>query len=232
MKDRYMTMLRSRLLFLAILVVLFLGLARRADAQRFLGGVSLGMNLTQVDGDDLYGFHKVGLNVGPMVAMPFGRNRNWSVSMELLYSQKGSYHSGSTDSTRYRLVQNYAEVPVLVYITDKKAISGGLGFAYGQLVGYSETKNNFYDSIYHYTSGLSNNEFSVIADIRVRLWSKLWGNIRYQYSLRSNRSVEVTDPGSYPRYVDAREQYNNVISIRLVWVFNQENPKKPRLQED
>jgi hypothetical protein len=212
---------------LLVLIILACINFHEAKSQRFLGGVALGMNLTQVDGDEYYGFHKFGLNVGPMVSMPFGKNRNWSASMELLYSQKGSYHGGSSDTTTFRLVQDYAEVPLMIHYTDKKLISGGLGFAYGQLVNYKETRNNFYDTIFRYQTGLSNYELSVIADIQIRLWSKLWGNLRYQYSVKSNRTVDVHYP--YPRQVITRDQYNNVITIRLIWVFNQEKiVKKPR----
>ena len=141
--------------------------------------------------------------------------------MELLYSQKGSYYKGSTDSTTFRLQQDYAEIPVLIHFTDKKLISGGVGFCYGQLINYKETKNNFYDTLYKYQTGLANNEISVIADLQIRLWSKLWANLRYQYSVRSNRTVVVDNPLMYPRQPETRHQYNNVISIRLTWVFNQ-----------
>ncbi|MCX6267686.1 MAG: porin family protein [Bacteroidetes bacterium] len=220
----------KRFVFLSSLLFIVCICATSVKAQRFLGAVSLGMNLTQVDGDEFFGFYKVGLNVGPMINVPLGKNRNWSVSMELLYSQKGSKHNGSSDSTSYKLVQDYAEVPVLVHFTDKKLISGGVGFSYGQLVNYKETKNNVYDSIYFYQTGLSNHEISVIADLQIRLFSKLWANLRYQYSLFSNRTVLVKDPFAYPRTEVTRYQYNNVVSIRLTWVFNQEkiskSPKK------
>jgi hypothetical protein len=216
------------IIFLVTLTILF---SNVVHAQRILGALSLGMNITQVDGDEFYGFHKAGLNVGPMVAVPFGKNRNWSASMELLYSQKGSKHNGSADSTSFKLVQDYAEIPVLIHFTDKKVISGGLGFSYGQLINYKETKNNFYDSIFIYQSGVSNNDISVIADLQVRLWSKLWADLRYQYSMKSNRTVLVKDPSTYPRTEYIRYQYNNVISIRLTWVFNQEKISKRAKKE-
>ena len=136
-----------RFFFFPLLVTLFFFFSIEVKAQRILGAVSVGMNLTQVDGDEFFGYYKVGLNVGPMVIVPFGKKKNWSASMELLYSQKGSKHNGSTDSTTYKLVQDYAEIPVLVHFTDKKLISGGVGVSYGQLINYKETKNNFYDSI-------------------------------------------------------------------------------------
>jgi len=211
-----------RTLYTSLLLITLLAVVPgKAVAQRILGAVSLGMNLTQVDGDDFFGFHKVGLNVGPMVIVPFGKKKNWSASMELLYSQKGSKHNGSADSTDYRLIQDYAEIPVLVHFTDKKLISGGLGFSYGQLINYKETKNNFYDTLYQYQTGLSNYDISVIADIQIRIWSKLWANLRYQYSMKSNRTVIIDNPFLYPRSPETRKQYNNVITLRLTWVFNQ-----------
>ncbi len=216
----------KRVVFISFLLAMILVSSSAAKAQRILGAVSVGVNCTQVDGDEFFGYHKFGLNVGPMVAVPFGKNKKWSVSMELLYSQKGSYHRGSTDSTTFRLVQDYAEIPILVHFTDKKLISGGVGFSYGRLINYKETKNSFYDSIFHYQTPLSNNDISVIADLQVRIWSKLWVNLRYQYSVKSNRTVLVTDPSTYPRTSYTRKQYNNVITLRLTWVFNQEKINK------
>lgn len=191
--------------------------------------MSVGMNLSQVDGDEFYGFHKIGLNVGPQVIVPFGKSKNFSVSMELLYSQKGSVHKGAYDSTNFRLELDYAEVPVLIRYTDKKIISGGVGFAYGQIINYKETNNVFFDSLFKYQNNLSNYDISVIGDIQFRLWSKLWANLRYQYSLVKLRTVLVTDPRTYPPNPFTRDQYNNVISIRLTWIFNQ--PKTGKQQE-
>ena len=218
-----------RFFYVLVLITSLLGFSSELKAQRILGALSVGMNLTQVDGDEYFGYHKIGLNVGPMVIVPFGKRKNWSVSMELLYTQKGSKHNGSTDTTTYKLVQDYAEIPVLVHFTDKKTISGGVGFSYGQLINYKETKNSFYDSIYHYQTGLSNYDISVIADLQIRLWSKLWANLRYQYSMVSNRTAVITDPSTYPRTSVTRYQYNNVITVRLTWVFNQAKiEKQPR----
>jgi len=212
----------KRLVLLAFLVVSGVFLSERMMAQRILGGMSLGMNLTQVDGDEFFGYHKFGLNIGPMVAVPFGKGRNWSVSMELLYSQKGSYHSGSADTTRYRLTLDYVEIPLIVHYTDKNLISGGVGFCYGRVVNFKETQNHYYDNLFKYQTGLSNNEYSVIADMQIRIWSKLWADLRYQYTMKSYRTVVVDNPWVYPRNPYTRYQYNNVISIRVTWVFNQQ----------
>jgi len=216
------------LLFISLLFIAGISFPGQIRAQRILGALSVGANLTQVDGDDFYGFHKVGLNVGPMIIVPFGKNKNWSVSMELLYSQKGSYHKGGQDSLysyTFRLEQDYAEVPLLIHYTDKKLISGGVGFSYGRLVNYKETRNKFYDTLYQYQNDLSKQEFSVIADMQIRIWSKLWVDLRYQYSMVSNRKVVIDNPFVYST-PKTRDQYNNVISLRVTWVFNQAKIEK------
>jgi hypothetical protein len=226
----------KRVTFLFLLLALVLCCSPAVKAQRILGAVSLGMNLTQVDGDEYFGYNKVGLNLGPMVIVPFGPKKNWSASMELLYSQKGSYHRGHTDTTTYWLRLDYAEIPVLFHYTDKKVISGGIGFSYGRLVNFKETINDHaLDSTYFAqpTTSMSNDDFSVIADLQIRIWSKLWADVRYQYSMKSNRSVHITDLSTTPRNEYDRDQYNNVITIRLTWVFNQEKiSKRPKKESN
>ena len=63
----------------------------QAYSQRILGAFSAGMNMTQVDGDEIYGYHHYGFNIGPSVLFPFTKNKKWSVTLELLFSQAGSY---------------------------------------------------------------------------------------------------------------------------------------------
>ncbi|MCX6281735.1 MAG: porin family protein [Bacteroidetes bacterium] len=198
---------------------------RPTHAQRFLGGISVGANFTQVDGDQFYGFRHVGLNIGPMAILPFGKNKNWSVSMELLYSQKGSYHKGSTDSTYYRLNLDYIDIPLMFHFTDKKIISAGVGICYGQLINKSES--TLPDSIMVPNSNFLPYDLSALGEVSVRLWNRLWINVRYQYSMMNLRTVTFKDP-NIQGDTWTRNQYNNVISLRLTYIFNQELPGKPK----
>jgi hypothetical protein len=216
--------MKKKILLPALVVLLFLGF-RNAQAQRILGGISLGMNLTQVDGDQFYGFNKVGVTFGPMAIIPFGKDQNWSVSMELLYSQKGSYHRGSTDSTYYRLNLDYIDVPVMIHFTDKRVISAGIGICYGQLINHKEsylfiTPDSLKTTMKPY-------DLSAVGEISVRLWHGFWFNARYQYSMLSLRSVTFIDPTNN-KNIWERKQYNNVISIRLTYVFKQPLPDKKK----
>jgi hypothetical protein len=212
-------------LLLSGLLILIIFAFKPAHAQKVLGGISVGMNLTQVDGDEFYGFRHVGLNFGPMVMVPFGKNKNWSVSMELLYSQKGSYHNGSTDSTTYRLNLDYIDIPVMVHFTDKKIISAGLGFCYGQLINKSESM--LFISPDSLKGAFLPYDISVLGEVSVRIWNRFWLNVRYQYSMFNLRTVTFQNPYT-PSDVWTRDQYNNVLSLRLTYIFKQELPGKPK----
>ena len=222
--------MKKILLLPLLLITLFL--VKPASAQRFLGGLSVGANFCQVDGDQFYGFRKVGLNFGPMAILPFGKQKQWSVSMELLYSQKGSYHKGSTDSTYYRLNLDYIDIPVMVHFTDKEIISAGAGICYGQLINKSES--TLPDSIMVPKSNFLPYDLSLLGEVSVRLWNRLWFNVRYQYSMISLRTVTFKNSNIAGDTWD-RKQYNNLISVRLTYIINQplrNKPKKTKSEEE
>ena len=232
-------MYKPKLLLVLLFAALFI--SGTARSQHIYGAFSAGINLTQVDGDEVYGFHKVGLNIGPSVIIPFGKNKNWSVTLELLYSQLGArqkseYGADSTvkDSSRmglydgYKLNLNYIQVPVLIHFTDKKVISGGVGFLYGQRVGYKELEE--YNDLQGwipstYPVAFNNYDLEVIADLRIRLWNRLWINGRYSYSMIPIR--ERTYQNIVYHTTWTRKQYNNVITIRLTYIINEALLKKP-----
>ena len=230
--------IKSTFLFLLTTILLFI--SGHLVAQHFLGAVSAGMNLTQVDGDEVFGYKKAGFTGGPSIIFPFGKNKKWSVTMELLYSQLGSRQKPQLpasdtikDSTRiydgYRLSLNYVQIPVLVHFTDKRIIAGGLGFQYGQLVGVTEYENwddkrGFVRTSTTLSGPYSQVDLEALADVRVRIWQKFWLNVRYSYSILPIRTREFI--GKYYGNTWTRKQYNNVITLRVVYIFNDILPDK------
>lgn len=227
-------------LFFSLLFLVFISC--NAYSQRILGALSAGMNLSQVDGDEKYGFKKAGLNIGPSVIIPFGKNKKWSVTMELLFSQLGSrqkeQYSNDTiaDTTTseyydgYKLKLNYVQVPVMVHFKDKNIIAGGVGFSYGQLVGaqewedYNDSRGFFKVETTTLRSPYTMSDLQVIADIRLRLYQRLWFNFRYSYSIFWIRTRNFENPVYHD--IETRHQYNNVISLRLTYIFNEVISKK------
>ncbi|MEL7021800.1 MAG: porin family protein [Bacteroidota bacterium] len=128
----------KRYIILLILVCVKLSISAQESlpAQRFKGGIVAGVNLSQIDGDQLAGYNKIGLHTGLSVSAIL--NRRWEVGIELLYSQKGASRT-STDqfSSPYNKIQlNYVEAPVLVHFYDWK-FRVSTGFSYARLLGFT-----------------------------------------------------------------------------------------------
>lgn len=196
-------------------------------AQVIKGALIGGFNLSQVDGDEVYGFNRIGFNVGAAAIIPLGEK--WSVSLENSYSQKGAFqkkqYNDSALTGKYNLRLNYVEVPLLVHFTDKEFITFGAGFSWARLVKAKEIEHNGLQPPYSDSIPFNDNDFNAIADIRFRIWKKLKGNIRYSYSLKPIREREFENLLG-EKWM--RKQYNNVITFRLMWIINEKRQYQPQ----
>jgi len=136
------------------------------SAQRFIGGIAAGMNVTQVDGDEVFGFNKVGFNGGPHVKLMLDKKQRFSVTMELLYTQKGAVQKYPTpngvrvarEDTAlvdlryteinkkffYNLRTDYLEIPIVVHFEDPRSKFGiGIGLTWARLVYIKEIEHYF-----------------------------------------------------------------------------------------
>jgi hypothetical protein len=218
-------------IYFFFITVLFLG--KDVFGQRIKGVVIGGVNITQVDGDEIFGFNKVGLNMGLAAIMPFGKG--FSVSIETLYSQKGANQKdqyktedslGNILTGAYKLQLNYLEVPILVHYTDHDRITIGGGFSYGGLVSLKEYEHNQRVETTTLASGVySNSDISVVADLRFRIYKRLKFNIRYSYSMIKIRTRKFDD---FLGNTWERDQFNNVFSLRLYYIFNERQKTVPK----
>ncbi len=93
-------------------LILMVTIIDENKAQRFIGGAIGGFNFSQIDGDELAGFHKFGFNVGGYVSAVLAER--WQLSMELLFSQQGSKLSSRDgfNAAFDRIHLNFVEVPL------------------------------------------------------------------------------------------------------------------------
>ncbi len=86
--------------------------------QRFEGRVIVGLNASQIQGDDLAGYNKAGLRAGLGVSAVLGERT--SLGLNMLFSQRGSSSPLTrNNSVPRRLVQlNYVELPLLFSLAD------------------------------------------------------------------------------------------------------------------
>jgi hypothetical protein len=207
-----------------LLLILLFALSPSLIAQRFKGAVMAGMNLSQVDGDEVYGYHRIGAHVGLAAILPI---KKWDITLETIFNQKGAYQKpqyqdsvfGTVLNGKYDLRLNYVEIPVLVHYTDRDLFTFGAGFSYGRLVSYSETEHGGVVPPYSDTVAFNKNDFCVLVDLQVRVWQRLKFDVRYSYSMVPIR--ERTFHQLYSDYVFSRKQYNNMLTFRLVYVFNE-----------
>jgi hypothetical protein len=124
---------------------------------------------------------------------------------------------------QYKLYLDYLEVPFLVHYTDKDIISAGIGFSYGRLVNVKEYEHDTLNLNTTLNNGPYDlNDYSVLVDLKFRIHKKIPRfkfNIRYSYSMKKIRSRDFYNTDG--EYADTRDQYNNVISFRLIYVFNE-----------
>ena len=126
--------------------LLLLGLLCSLSAQekgkdplsRFYGGVRVGFTASQISGDDLSGFHKVGAHAGLFVnhaVIPSGRLK---LQLELDFTMKGSHSKAPKNQVAdnfYSLTLGYVEMPLLVVWTAGKWTLWGQPFQFDLEVG-------------------------------------------------------------------------------------------------
>ena len=222
------------------------------SAQLFYGSVIAGGNLTQVDGDYIYGYRKLGVNVGASVMMTLNKKQSWFVTVELLYTQKGSSKKNfSPDmdkgklvdslinpnfkrdmSIKYKLHLDYVEVPIVFHFEDlASGCAFGAGVSWARLVSVKEIENG-YRLITDLKSGTyRKNDWCALADVKVRLYKGLKLNFRFQYSFIPLRTRVFNFKSGE---IEERKQYNNMLTLRLIYSFNEKyklNEKKNRRGE-
>lgn len=268
----------KRFRILTLLLAFLVAAPALLHAQIIKGELFAGGNLCQVDGDECYGFKKIGVHAGAGALVPL---TNWmDICLEVLYSQKGAFKRdsivyNSTYPHAYNLSLNYVEIPLMLKITDKSVVSVGVGVSYGRLVGLKELDdghpsdyegqtigvgdgcihwrsddpnlpdissiddiNELNSIVYENCPGItyvseavanSNtyrpNDWNICADLRFRVWEGLHLEVRYQYSLRPLRYRMSYSDVNHILPNQIRKQYNNAITLRLVYIFNEHRSK-------
>ena len=155
----------------------------RVIAQRFSAGILAGLNASQIDGDNLAGFDKLGLTGGIKTVMDF--DSPWKINMEFLYSERGSRPDifNPDYDPDIEISLKYIEIPVYVSIGDwwqeegkyyKMSLHTGL--SYGRLLDakttdYYNTAEESYDNLVPY---FSENDLSWLIGATYRM-SPRWG---------------------------------------------------------
>lgn len=181
----------------------------------FDAGLIGGITTSQIHGDAIGGFNKIGFNFGAFVAADLANN--FSTEFDISFINKGSRKNPTKwDPSYWSIRLNYIQIPILIKYNYKK-ITAELGPSYGRLINQKFLANGLEyrpDSVRYFNK----NEFSLVAGIQYQLNSNLSFNIRYMQSIWKVRSFTFT----YPRYYIFAWQAgstNTVISLSLKYQF-------------
>ena len=233
--------MRRIVILLPFFLLFFAGVL---NAQRFNGEIIAGMNFSQVDGDEVFGYKKFGANTGLGVMLPFSfkknGERNWAVSMEMLWHQKGSYKKRylsdpnfcdtcppeiQCDSgIKYRLEMDYVSLPLMLHYTDPRTNwSFGVGLAYNRLFRIKEIENGVQTATSLSSGTYTLTDYDILFDIRFRIYQRFKFNFRYEYSIVPIRTRRFYKPkiGHYDPEPWDRNQYHNILTFRLIYMFNE-----------
>ncbi len=195
-----------------LIVLLLTIVSLRGFSQRFEGGVLVGLNASQVDGDNYSGYHKPGIALGGYVQTNL--SRTVYAGMELKFAQKGSRNIDSlaTDGQiKYIMRLNYVDLPVYLGFRTGERISLLVGVSPGYLI--SGTEFNDYGKLTEQDQkAFSEFDLQGLLGFRFQFTKRLFVDLRGAYSVLPIRK-QKGDPLWYWR----SNQFNNLLSTTVLY---------------
>jgi hypothetical protein len=179
-------------------------------AQNFNSGLSAGFTTSQISGDYLEGYNKLGFNFGAYIAYPISEKTE--VNLATQFIQKGSkkpYIENSPEN--YSFVLNYFELALSLDYYYKAGFSIETGIAPCLLISYSEQRDD--------VELLENKPNSLCLDFLIGVKYDL--NDKYAAKVRYNQSLTpVRSSGIEAESLTNRGQYSSLISFSIIHQFN------------
>lgn len=173
-----------RLLTLCLLLASF-----SLEAQTFKAGLILGLNASQIDGDDVGGYSNPGLRAGIRASTMFN-NEKLQLDTDMLFSQRGSRPSANEVNIiglDWSFRMDYVEVPVTLRYSDWYVEDGDYykvyakgGLSYGR---FFRTKHSDLSPFRNIDEYINNNDLSITAGMGVYLKKHLQAEINYTRSI-------------------------------------------------
>ena len=183
--------------------------------RRFEAGVVAGMNLSQIDGDDLTGFNKIGVNVGARVDAIL--TDRWRLSLEMLFAQQGaSRHKLDNPASAFDKIRlNLVEAPVMVHFQDWK-IQASAGVSYARVINAEIIDYTGEDATESYP--LQDNLFSIILGGTFFFQENLGLNIQWSRWLNNLLVSDGNEPSPLPGQQSGR-WIGRTVTIRGIYMF-------------
>jgi hypothetical protein len=196
--------------FLLLAVVYALQISAQ-DSQKIQFGLTAGVNTSDVVGDGLGGFRKIGITAGVFAFKPISEKGN--LEIQLLFFQKGSQQlprpeEGIYDA--YKLQLNYIDLPVF-YVFEVSKWEVALGPSFGWLL--SQKEEDFF-GLANTTNPFNNFELAANAEIRWNPADNFRLALRYHLAILPSRHNIVG-----ANLATLRGQHNQAILLSGAFIF-------------
>lgn len=213
----------SLILLASLLPLTVFGQQSQEDYQLFRAGVLAGFNVSQVEGDGVAGYNKLGANGGATAFVRF--HEHMSVSFEILYSMKGSKRTltNASPACSYKLILDYIDVPVLFNYHDTNIGIFSAGLSVGNLIRTKEVRQGIETPIQN--NPYNSQVLQGVVSVTFMLTDNLGLNLRGSYSLGGIGQRTIDPNNQYDKKCltgnrfGTLKQFNNVLTMRGLWLF-------------
>ena len=202
--------------FFIFFLLIFLNIS--VKAYNFTGGVLIGFNTSQVGGDDLGGFNKLGLVVGVFINKPV--LDKFSLQMEMNYAQKGSNNPNMNNNTHPNYLKQdisttYLEVPFLIQYKQniKTKIEAGIIPAY-LINGYYKDING---KIPSQISPFTNFDLELLIGVSYQFNTNLGFSTRLANSVIPISTEDYNQQASFNHL--RKGKYNSILTFVLHYII-------------
>jgi hypothetical protein len=187
-------------------ILLFCGfLTISSNAQNFGGGLIAGASTSQVAGDMLGGFNKIGLLAGVYTNLKI--KEDLQLQLEIIYIEKGSRNPNLHKNTIQEITLSYVEIPISINLQQKE----NLGIELGILPAFiMSSKMNDYFSEIEINPSFEKYDFGIFAGINYHLSKKIILNSRI-----SNSIIPIRPHVSGATNGWNKGQYNTVLNFAI-----------------
>ena len=182
-------------------------LTYNTNAQSFGGGIIVGASTSQVAGDLLGGFNKIGLLAGAYTNLKI--KENISSQFEITYIEKGSRNPKlHEDDTPDEITLSYIEIPLSVNLQQKENLGIEVGILPAFLI--NAEMNDYLSEIKEIDPAFTKYDFGIFAGINYHITDNIILNTRISNSIIPIRphTFNLTDGLN-------KGQYNTVLSFTI-----------------
>ena len=190
---------------LAIVLLCGILTTTNSHAQSFGGGIIAGASTSQVAGDLLGGFNKIGFLTGAYTSLNV--KENISFQFEITYIEKGSKNPNIHKKNIAEITLSYVEVPISINLQQKENLGVEVGILPAFLI---NAEMNDYFSEIEIDPAFEKYDFGVFAGINYHITDNIILHTRI-----SNSIIPIRPHTSGATFGLNKGQYNTVLSFAI-----------------